>query len=118
LPRVDYEAVINIARQRNIFLLSDEMYRLLEVDNGSTLPAGCELYDQAFSLSGLSKTFGLSQQTLSLKAHEPGIRSTITIHSYYSHGSEKIKCYQRSKSCSESSKNNAWNPKILLNWKN
>jgi aspartate/methionine/tyrosine aminotransferase len=59
LPRVDYEAVINIARQRNIFILSDEMYRLLEIDNGSTLPAGCELYDQAFSLSGLSKTFGL-----------------------------------------------------------
>lgn len=59
LPGMDYEALINLARQRNIFLLSDEMYRLLEVDNGSRLPAGCELYDQAFSLSGLSKTFGL-----------------------------------------------------------
>ena len=55
----DYEALINIVRQRNIHLLSDEMYRFLEVDSGSTLPAGCELYDQAFSLYGLSKTFGL-----------------------------------------------------------
>ncbi|MGD9056846.1 MAG: aminotransferase class I/II-fold pyridoxal phosphate-dependent enzyme [Desulfobacterales bacterium] len=58
-PAEDYKALINIVRQRNIYLLSDEMYRFLEVDYGATLPAGCELYDQAFSLGGLSKTFGL-----------------------------------------------------------
>jgi aspartate/methionine/tyrosine aminotransferase len=55
----DYEALIDLVRQRNIYLLSDEMYRFLEVDSGARLPAGCELYDQAFSLFGLSKTFGL-----------------------------------------------------------
>jgi aspartate/methionine/tyrosine aminotransferase len=58
-PFEDYEALVDLVRQRNIYLLSDEMYRFLEVGNCSTLPAGCELYNQAFSLCGLSKTFGL-----------------------------------------------------------
>ena len=58
-PFEDYEALVDLARQKNIHLLSDEMYRFLEISNGSTLPAACELYDQAFSLCGLSKTFGL-----------------------------------------------------------
>jgi len=40
-------------------LFSDEIFRFLEVNKGSTLPSACELYDQAFSLFGLSKTFGL-----------------------------------------------------------
>lgn len=57
--RADFEAIVDLARQRGAYLLSDEMYRFLEVDEGSTLPAACELYGRAFSLSGLSKTFGL-----------------------------------------------------------
>lgn len=40
-------------------LLSDEMYRHLEVAPGSTLPAACDLSERAISLSGLSKSFGL-----------------------------------------------------------
>lgn len=35
------------------------MFRFLEVEQGATLPSGCELYEHAFSLFGLSKTFGL-----------------------------------------------------------
>ncbi len=58
-PVADYKALINILRQRNIYLLSDEMYRFLEVEDITRLPAGCELYENAFSLCGLSKTFGL-----------------------------------------------------------
>ena len=58
-PALDYEALMNLVRQRNIYLLSDEMYRFLEVDDNNRLPAACELYENAFSLCGLSKTFGL-----------------------------------------------------------
>jgi aspartate/methionine/tyrosine aminotransferase len=35
------------------------MYRYLEIEPGSTLPAGCDLYEKAISLSGLSKSYGL-----------------------------------------------------------
>jgi aspartate/methionine/tyrosine aminotransferase len=58
-PREDFEAMINLLRERNIYLLSDEMYRFLEQDATDTLPAACELYEKAITLFGLSKTFGL-----------------------------------------------------------
>jgi aspartate/methionine/tyrosine aminotransferase len=40
-------------------LFSDEMYRTLEFDPASRLPAACDLYENAVSLSGISKTLGL-----------------------------------------------------------
>lgn len=54
-----FAALIGLVRQRNAYLLSDEMYRFLEIDRETTLPAGCEMYDRAISLSGLSKAYGL-----------------------------------------------------------
>jgi aspartate/methionine/tyrosine aminotransferase len=57
--REDFQALIDLVRRRGVYLFSDEMFRFLEVDAGSTLPSGCELYDRAFSLFGLSKAFGL-----------------------------------------------------------
>lgn len=60
IPSVEsYTSLVDLVSQRGIYLLSDEMYRFLEIDAGSTLPAGCELYPKAFSLSGLSKAYGL-----------------------------------------------------------
>ncbi len=58
-PREAFEAMIDLLRERDIHLLSDEMYRFLEADENTTLPAACELYAKAVSLGGLSKAFGL-----------------------------------------------------------
>ena len=55
----EYKAIVNLAGEANVHLFSDEMYRFLEVADGDTLPAACELYEKAVSLSGLSKAFGL-----------------------------------------------------------
>ena len=55
----EFEALVDLLREREIHLLSDEMYRFLEADATATLPAACELYEKAVSLSGLSKSFGL-----------------------------------------------------------
>ena len=57
--REDFLALVAIMREHGAYLFSDEMYRFLEVDLGVTLPAACELYERAFSLFGMSKTFGL-----------------------------------------------------------
>jgi aspartate/methionine/tyrosine aminotransferase len=54
-----YTSLVDIVRQSDAYLFSDEMYRLLELDRGALLPAGCDVYRKAISLSGLSKTFGL-----------------------------------------------------------
>ncbi len=57
--RAGYTSLIDIVRQSGAYLFSDEMYRFLELDRGALLPAGCDVYRKAISLSGLSKTFGL-----------------------------------------------------------
>jgi aspartate/methionine/tyrosine aminotransferase len=54
-----FENLVRLLRQKGIYLLSDEMYRFLEIEAGGTLPSACEIYENAVSLFGLSKTFGL-----------------------------------------------------------
>ena len=55
----EYFALIDLARQREIYLFSDEMYRFLETDEETRLPSASDLYNRAISLFGMSKTFGL-----------------------------------------------------------
>lgn len=55
----EFSAIVNLIRDHGAYLLSDEMYRLLEVIPGTTLPVACDLYERAISLFGLSKSFGL-----------------------------------------------------------
>ncbi len=58
-PKEDFSAIIDLVRERGIHMLSDEMYRYLESEDGITLPPACSQYEKAVSLFGLSKTFGL-----------------------------------------------------------
>lgn len=55
----DFNRIIKIAREHNLYVFSDEMYRFLEYDPDDRLPSACEVYDKAITLFGLSKTFGL-----------------------------------------------------------
>jgi aspartate/methionine/tyrosine aminotransferase len=50
--------IIEIAREHGIILFSDEVYRGLE-HSTETLPAACDLYENAVSLGVMSKTYGL-----------------------------------------------------------
>ena len=54
-----YTSLVDIVRRSGAYLFSDEMYRFLELDREARLPAGCDVYRKAISLSGLSKSFGL-----------------------------------------------------------
>ena len=55
-----YEAIIEIAQDNNLYLLSDEVYRLLEYEPSKRLQPACDLYDKAISLGVMSKSFGLA----------------------------------------------------------
>jgi aspartate/methionine/tyrosine aminotransferase len=57
--RSDFERIVEIVERSGALLLSDEMYRFLELAPGATLPAACTLSRRALSLGGLSKSFGL-----------------------------------------------------------
>ena len=53
------ERIVNIARKNNCILFCDEMYRFLEFNKSARLPSTCEIYDNAISLCGLSKSFAM-----------------------------------------------------------
>ncbi len=57
--RAELEAILDLARQHNVFVFSDEMYRWLELDPARRLPAVCDVYEKGITLSGLSKSFAL-----------------------------------------------------------
>jgi len=80
LSSEDFEALIDLVEKRGIYLLSDEMYRFLEIVLGSTLPAACELYERAFSLFGLSKTFGMPGLRIGwLASHDQGALELVSL---------------------------------------
>ena len=55
----EFDALVGLARERGLYLFSDEMYRLLEHDPRRRLPPMCDVYEKGVSLAGLSKSFGL-----------------------------------------------------------
>lgn len=59
LSAEEYRAVVDLARKHQLILFSDEMYRFLEYNENERLPAGCTVYENAVTLCGLSKSFGL-----------------------------------------------------------
>lgn len=61
LPSIEeYRKMVEVAKSHNLYVFSDEMYRFLELSGSDRLPSGCELYDKAISLFGMSKTFGMA----------------------------------------------------------
>jgi aspartate/methionine/tyrosine aminotransferase len=57
--REDFDALINLCREHNLYLFSDEVYRGLELDPDKQLPAAAEAYEKGLSLSVMSKAYGL-----------------------------------------------------------
>ncbi len=59
LPRDSLDAIIEVCRRQGIWLLSDEVYRLIERDPAIRLPQAVDLYERAISLNVMSKAYGL-----------------------------------------------------------
>ncbi len=55
----DLRLILDTARRFDAFVFSDEQFRLLEMPSTPTLPAACDLYEKAVSVTGVSKTHGL-----------------------------------------------------------
>jgi len=60
ISKTKFEKIVEIASNHDLYLFSDEVYRLLEYDTTIRLPPACELYDKAISLGVMSKSFGLA----------------------------------------------------------
>jgi len=59
ISEAELQRVVAIAERSNAMIFSDECFRLLELSPQQPLPAVCDLYENAVSLSGLSKPYGL-----------------------------------------------------------
>ena len=57
--RRTFEALIDLCRERGIYLFSDEVYRGIERDPEKRLPQAADLYERALSLNVASKAYGL-----------------------------------------------------------
>jgi aspartate/methionine/tyrosine aminotransferase len=54
-----FNRIIEIARQHDLFIFSDEVYRFLEYHERDRLPAVCDIYEKGIALGVMSKSFGL-----------------------------------------------------------
>lgn len=55
-----FDEIVAIAAANGVGLFSDEMYRFLEYRVEDRLPAAVDVYENAITLFGMSKTFGLA----------------------------------------------------------
>lgn len=60
INREDFEAIAEIAGERDITLFSDEVYRFSEYDPTDRLAGMCDIYDKSITLGVMSKSFGLA----------------------------------------------------------
>ncbi len=78
MNRATFERVIELAREHNLVLFNDEVYRELEHRPADRLPAACDLYEGAVSLGSISKTYGLPGLRLGwLATHDPALRDAF-----------------------------------------
>ena len=83
-PLADFQALLDLVGQRGIYLLSDEMYQFLPIEEGTILPAACGLYERAVSLSGLSKSFGLPGLRIGwLASHDQALLERVSLFKDY-----------------------------------
>ncbi len=60
ISKEKYKKIIEIAKQNDIYVFSDEVYRFLEYHEKDRLPPMCDLYDKSISLGVMSKSYGLA----------------------------------------------------------
>lgn len=60
ISRETLDGLVRLCRERGIWLLSDEVYRLIERDESLRLPQAVDLYERGISLNVMSKAYGLA----------------------------------------------------------
>jgi len=59
MPRSDLDELIALCREHGIYILSDEVYRGVEIDPADTMPQIADVYEKGISLNVMSKAYGL-----------------------------------------------------------
>jgi aspartate/methionine/tyrosine aminotransferase len=84
MPLDVFKRLLQLAAKQGIYVFCDEVYRELEHDPATRLPAACDLYDRAVSLGSMSKTYGLPGLRLGwLASRDVAILKKCTDLKYY-----------------------------------
>lgn len=59
MPRDDLNAVVELCRSQGIYILSDEVYRGVELNPKGRMPQIADIYERGISLNVMSKAYGL-----------------------------------------------------------
>ncbi|WP_295815133.1 aminotransferase class I/II-fold pyridoxal phosphate-dependent enzyme [uncultured Nitratireductor sp.] len=59
MPQADFAALVDICREHDLYLFSDEVYRLLESEKTKRLSQVADVYEKGVSLNVMSKAYGL-----------------------------------------------------------
>lgn len=59
MPGDDYAELIAVCRKHDLYLFSDEVFRLLELDETKRIPQAADIYEKSLSLNVMSKAYGL-----------------------------------------------------------
>jgi aspartate/methionine/tyrosine aminotransferase len=73
-----YRALVELADERGIRLVSDEVYRLMEFDPAARLPAAADMSERAVSVGVMSKAYGLAGLRIGwVAARDPELRRAV-----------------------------------------
>jgi aspartate/methionine/tyrosine aminotransferase len=59
IPKKSLDEIVGLCRKHDIWLFSDEVYRLIERDPAIRLPQAADIYEKGISLNVMSKAYGL-----------------------------------------------------------
>jgi aspartate/methionine/tyrosine aminotransferase len=59
IPQKSLDEIVDLCRRHDIWLFSDEVYRLIERDPALRLPQVADIYEKGISLNVMSKAYGL-----------------------------------------------------------
>ncbi|MCP5381708.1 MAG: aminotransferase class I/II-fold pyridoxal phosphate-dependent enzyme [Kordiimonadaceae bacterium] len=59
ISREKLDSLVNMAREFNVYIFSDEVYRGIEIDENKRLPQIADIYEKGISLNVMSKAYGL-----------------------------------------------------------
>lgn len=59
MPRAELDALVALCRVHGIYILSDEVYRGVEMNPGDQMPQVADIYERGISLNVMSKAYGL-----------------------------------------------------------
>jgi aspartate/methionine/tyrosine aminotransferase len=83
IARGAFDAIMEICRDRGLWLFSDEVYRLIERDPALRLPQAVDVYERAISLNVMSKAYGLPGLRIGWLACKD--RATLVRFEHYKH---------------------------------